>query len=74
MVNIAAMLALEVFASKTPPSHRTVLPQCVPKESQLFLQARLKGHIFCWESRTVIPMVSRSVFAQIEKMTITNPL
>lgn len=74
MVKIAAMLALEVFASKTPPSHRNLLPQCVPKESQLLLQARLKGHIFCWEKRTVIPMVSGTVFAQIEKKTVTNPL
>lgn len=73
MVKIAAMMALEVFASKTPPSHRTVLPLCVPKESQLLLQARLKGHIFSWENRTVIPMVSGTVFAHIEEMNITNP-
>ncbi|GFH59918.1 predicted protein [Chaetoceros tenuissimus] len=74
MVKIAAMLALEVFASKTPPSHRTVLPQCVPKESQLLLQARLKGHIFSWENRTVIPMKENRHRKQAEESLTLSSL
>jgi len=50
---IRTMSSLESFASKVPPSHRDILPKCIPSHCQLLLQARLKGELYSFVTRSI---------------------
>lgn len=58
---IRTVLSMESFAIKVPPSHRDILPKCIPNHCQLLLQARLKGELYSFVTGSIISSKVSSV-------------